>query len=155
MLPSGSATCSESTPGLARRAKGCVVFIQGFGALCNLLVQKPLSWDLRNTTAPAGTRGTHRADTYLVIHRHFRVGIPFVESFHLAEQVCIWQIHHPELHRAGVGQGSELELSEGSTKSKVSDTCSRLSQNQPNTQTFTLSHWHCFPHPHTRTTSCL
>ena len=110
------------------------MFIRGFGALCNILVQKLLLAEtyvtLQHQQLPEGQVSTHRADAYLVIHCHFRVGIPFVESFHLAEQVCIWQIHHPELHRAGVGQGSELELSEGSTKSKVSNTCSHHSQKQ-------------------------
>lgn len=74
---------------------------------------------------------------YLVIDCHFGVGVTFVESLHLTEQMPVWQIHHLELNRAGLGQGSELQLSEGSTNSKVSNARSHLSQNQYNTQAFT------------------
>lgn len=77
------------------------------------------------------TRGNRPVHTklmhYLVIDCHFWVGITFVESLHLTKQMPVRQIHHLELNRAGMGQGSELQLSEGSTKSKVSNACSYLS----------------------------
>lgn len=83
------------------------------------------------TAATGGNRPAHtELPRYLVIDCHFRVGITFVESFHLTEQMCVWQIHHSELNRAGMDEGRKLELSEGSTDSKESNTCSHLNQNQ-------------------------
>lgn len=82
------------------------------------------------TAATGGNRPAHtELPHYLVIDCHFRVGITFVESFHLTEQMRVWQIHHSELNRAGMDQGRKLELSEGSTDSKESNTCSHLNQN--------------------------
>lgn len=82
---------------------------------------------------------------YLVIDCHLGVGIAFVQSFHLTQQVGVGQIHHPELHRAGMGQGSKLQLSGGSTDSTTSNSCSHKT-------TATLRHLHTwsdvvFPFP--------
>lgn len=102
--------------------------------LCDIPVQSLLSRSMGRCQRDQGPQPQH---SYLVIDCHLGVGITLVESFHLTEQVGVWQIHHPELHRAGVGQGSKLELSGGSTNSTTSKTCSHLGQNQSNTQTFT------------------
>lgn len=78
--------------------------------LCDIPVQSLLSRSMGRCQRDQGPQPQH---SYLVIDCHLGVGITLVESFHLTEQVGVWQIHHPELHRAGVGQGSKLELSGG------------------------------------------
>lgn len=117
--------------------------------------------DMSTTSAPEATRGNRAAHSeltrYLVIHGHFRVGIAFVECFHLAEQVCVGQIHHAELHRAGMGQRSKLELSEGSTSSQVSNTHSQPQQpiQHPDLHMHRLPLFSQINLPQTRTKSCL
>lgn len=156
-LVTGSAIGCESPPGLSLLSLAWVL-TWGFSALCNVLSRDcSQGWETSTTVAAADTRGNRhtKLTRYLVIDCHFRVGITFVESLHLTEQMRIWQIHHPELNRAGMDQGRELELSEGRTNSKVSNARSHLTPNQYNTQAFTHLLRHFSPLAQTRTMSCL
>lgn len=114
-----------------------------------------------STKAARGATRRNRAEhselaRYLVIHGHFRVGVASVERFHLAEQVCVGQIHHPELHRAGVGQRGKLELSEESTSSEESNTHSQPQQptQHPHLHVHRLPLFSQNNLPQTRTKSC-